>query len=109
MFDVGWQELGLIAVVALLVLGPKELPGLMRTAGQLTRKARAIANEFRFNLENMAEEAELEEYKRTALQKAAAEEPLLPPPAAAANPSPVLNADSAQAPAIPVPEEPKPS
>jgi len=78
MFDIGWQELGLTAVVALLVLGPKELPGLMRTAGQLTRKAKAIANEFRFNLENMAEEVEVEEYRQEALKKAAAQEPLLP-------------------------------
>lgn len=81
MFDVGWQELALIAVVALVVLGPKELPGLMRTAGTLVRKARLIAHDFRMNLEDMAEEVELDEFKKNAIAKAEAIEPIIEAPA----------------------------
>ena len=42
MFDIGWSEMLLIAIVALIVVGPKELPGLFRTVGQFTGKARSI-------------------------------------------------------------------
>lgn len=77
MFDVGWQELGLTAVVALLVLGPKEIPGLMRAAGSLARKARAVANEFRLSLEAISDEAELDDFKKIAAKKADEVEPLL--------------------------------
>lgn len=80
MFDVGWQEVGLTAVVALLVLGPKELPGLMRTAGTLVRKARLIAHDFRMNLEELADEAELEEFKKNAVAEADSKEPVLANP-----------------------------
>lgn len=77
MFDVGWQELALTGVVALVVLGPKELPGLMRTAGGLLRKARMIAHEFRVSLDELAEEAELEEFREKAKKIAGEKEPLL--------------------------------
>lgn len=77
MFDIGWQELALTGVVALVVLGPDELPGLLRTAGRLLRKARQIANEFRTSLDELAEEAELEEFRKKARQFAGEKQPLL--------------------------------
>jgi len=64
MFDFAWSELALIAVVALVVIGPKDLPRVMRVAGQWTRRARAIAREFQGSLDQMVREAELDEVKR---------------------------------------------
>src|SRR5580698_5287057 len=46
MFDISWTEFLLIGVVALIVIGPKELPGVLRTLGQYTRKVRGMATEF---------------------------------------------------------------
>jgi len=70
MFDFAWSELALIAVVALVVIGPKDLPRVMRTVGIWVRKARAIAQEFQGSLEQMVREAELEEMKQE-VEKAA--------------------------------------
>jgi sec-independent protein translocase protein TatB len=64
MFDFAWSELALIAVVALVVIGPKDLPRVMRTVGQWTRRARAIAREFQGSLDQMVREAELDDMKR---------------------------------------------
>jgi sec-independent protein translocase protein TatB len=64
MFDFAWSELALIAVVALVVIGPKDLPRVMRVVGQWTRRARAIAREFQGSLDQMMREAELDEVKR---------------------------------------------
>jgi sec-independent protein translocase protein TatB len=64
MFDFAWSELALIAVVALVVIGPKDLPRVMRTVGQWTRRARAIAREFQSSLDQMVREAELDDMKR---------------------------------------------
>jgi len=46
MFDVGWGELFLIGIVALIVVGPKDLPGLFRTLGQFTGRARMMARDW---------------------------------------------------------------
>ena len=46
MFDIGWSELVVIAVVALIAIGPKELPGVLRMVGQWMGKARKMASEF---------------------------------------------------------------
>lgn len=64
MFDFAWSELAVIAVVALVVIGPKDLPRVMRMVGQWTRRARAIAREFQGSLDQMVREAELDEVKR---------------------------------------------
>jgi sec-independent protein translocase protein TatB len=64
MFDFAWSELALIAVVALVVIGPKDLPRVMRIVGQWTRRARAIAREFQGSLDQMVREAELDDVKR---------------------------------------------
>ena len=64
MFDIGWSELFVIDVVALVVLGPKELPALMRTLGQWTRAAQRMAREFRGHVDDIMRESELEDLKR---------------------------------------------
>jgi sec-independent protein translocase protein TatB len=64
MFDFAWSELALIAVVALVVIGPKDLPRVMRIVGQWVQRARAIAREFQGSLDQMVREAELDEVKR---------------------------------------------
>lgn len=61
MFDIGWSELVLIAIVALIVVGPKELPGLFRTVGQYAGKARSMAREFQRSMEQAADESGLKE------------------------------------------------
>lgn len=59
MFDIGWSEMLLIAIVALIVVGPKELPGLFRTVGQFTGKARAMARDFQRSMEQAANDSGL--------------------------------------------------
>jgi len=63
MFDFGWDEMALIAVVALVVIGPKDLPHVLRQAGRWTRKAREMASEFQRGVDEMVREAELKEVK----------------------------------------------
>jgi sec-independent protein translocase protein TatB len=64
MFDVGYSELLLIAIVTLLVVGPKELPNLLRTVGKWTGKARSMARHFRAGFDTMVREAEIEEMNK---------------------------------------------
>lgn len=63
MFDIGGPELILIAVVALIVIGPKELPGAIRTLTMWIRRARGLAMEFRAGVDEMVREAELDSLK----------------------------------------------
>lgn len=72
MFDVGMGEVGLIAIVALLVLGPERLPGAARTAGALLRKARQGWQSVRAEIER---ELAAEELKRAMKETAAAVDP----------------------------------
>ena len=46
MFDIGWTELMVVGVVALIVIGPKDLPDMFRTMGRFTAKARSMARDF---------------------------------------------------------------
>jgi sec-independent protein translocase protein TatB len=64
MFDIGWSEMAIIMLVALVVIGPKDLPRLARTLGQWVAKGRSMAREFQRSLEDMAREAELDDVKR---------------------------------------------
>jgi sec-independent protein translocase protein TatB len=64
MFDIGYSELLLIAVVALIVIGPKELPRVMRTVGHWVGRARGMARHFRSGIDTMMREAELEEMEK---------------------------------------------
>src|SRR5690242_2060908 len=64
MFDISWAHLAVIAAVALVVIGPKDLPRVLRTAGQWMARARAVAREFQNSLDQMVREAELEDVRK---------------------------------------------
>lgn len=64
MFDIGWMELLVIAVVAILVVGPKDLPRLMRTFGHYAGKVRRMASDFQTQFDQAMTDAELEEMQR---------------------------------------------
>jgi sec-independent protein translocase protein TatB len=64
MFDIAWSELALVGAVALIVIGPKDLPKVMRVMGQWTRKARLLAGEFQNNFDELLRQAELDEVRR---------------------------------------------
>jgi sec-independent protein translocase protein TatB len=64
MFDIGWSELLLIGIVALIVIGPKELPAALRTLGQWMTKIRRMASEFQGQFQDAMREAELAELKK---------------------------------------------
>lgn len=68
MFDIAWSELGVIAVVALIVIGPKDLPKVLRTIGQWTAKARSMARELQSGIDDMVRETELDELRKAAKQ-----------------------------------------
>jgi sec-independent protein translocase protein TatB len=57
MFDIGWTELVLIGIVALIVIGPKDLPDLFRTLGRFTGKLRGMARDFQRAMDTAADEA----------------------------------------------------
>ena len=66
MFDISWGELMLIGVVALIVIGPKELPGVLRTTGVWMGKIRRMANEFQDQFQEALREAEFADLKKHA-------------------------------------------
>jgi sec-independent protein translocase protein TatB len=66
MFDVGWTKLLLIAVVALIAVGPKELPAVLRTVGHWMGKIRRMAAEFQSQFQEAMREAEVEDLKKHA-------------------------------------------
>lgn len=69
MLDIGWQELFVIAVVAIIFIGPKDLPHVVKSGTKWLRKAREMAREFQSGLDEMAREAELDDIKKE-VQKA---------------------------------------
>lgn len=89
MFDIAPTELLLCAVVALLVIGPKDLPRAMRVVGHWVGRARGVARQFRSGFDTMVREAELEEMEKK--WKAENERIMREhPPAAHADPTPLL-------------------
>jgi sec-independent protein translocase protein TatB len=64
MFDISWTEFLLIGIVALIVIGPKELPGVLRTLGQWTRKVRSMAGDFQNQFQEAMREAEMADLKK---------------------------------------------
>jgi sec-independent protein translocase protein TatB len=69
LFDIGWSELLLIGVVALIFIGPKDLPRALRIAGYWVGRARTLSREFQSSVDQMIREAELDEM-REQLKKA---------------------------------------
>ncbi|MCG6205909.1 Sec-independent protein translocase protein TatB [Rhodopseudomonas sp. HC1] len=65
MFDIGWSELVVIGVVALIAIGPKELPGVLRMVGQWMGKARKLATEFQGQFQEAMREAEMADLKKS--------------------------------------------
>ena len=108
MFDIGASELLLTAIVAIVVIGPKDLPLALRTAGKWIGKIRRVSNHFRTGVETMIREAELEEMEQkwreqnakimaeTPVAEAEAE-PAMEGPLAIAAPEPVPASASADA------------
>lgn len=65
MLDLGWTELLLIGIVALIVVGPKDLPNMFRALGRFTGKARGMAREFSRAMESAADDAGMKEINKT--------------------------------------------
>ena len=95
MFDVAPSEFLLVALVALVVIGPKDLPKVMRVVGQWVGKARRMAGHFRSGFHEMMRQAELEEMEAKWKEENAR--------IMAANPPPVIDAptDESAPPALP--------
>ena len=66
MFNFGWGEIVLIGIVALIAIGPKELPTVLRTVGQLLGKVRRMANEFQGQFQEALREADIADLKKHA-------------------------------------------
>jgi sec-independent protein translocase protein TatB len=66
MFDIGWTELLVVGIVALIVIGPRELPKTLRTIGQMMTKVRRMASEFQGQFNDAIREAELDELRKEA-------------------------------------------
>lgn len=112
MLDVAPQELLLVAVVALLVIGPKDLPRAMRFVGKWVGKARGVARQFRSGIDTMIRESELAEMEKqwaAENERIMREHPVatLPAPDAAAHegdPAPVIVEQPEIRPQPPAPE-----
>ena len=65
MFDIGWTELLVIGIVALIVIGPRELPKTLRTIGQMMTKVRRMASEFQGQFNEAMREAEMADLKKS--------------------------------------------
>jgi sec-independent protein translocase protein TatB len=64
MFDIGWQELFIVGLITIVVVGPKELPRVLRTATLWIRKIKGMARDFQDGLEDLAREADLDDMKK---------------------------------------------
>src|SRR3954468_23733640 len=65
MFDIGWTEMLVIAIVMIVVVGPKDLPRMLRTFGKTTAKLRAMAGDFQKQFNEALKEAELDDVKKS--------------------------------------------
>ena len=64
MFDIGWTEITFILIFAIIVIGPKELPRVLRTVGQWVGKAKSMTRDFRGHVDDMIRDTELDEVKK---------------------------------------------
>jgi sec-independent protein translocase protein TatB len=76
MFDIGWSELLVIGVVAVIVVGPKELPAMLRTFGQFVAKVKRMAGEFQGQFNEALREAELADVRKSIEEQMADIDPL---------------------------------
>lgn len=104
MFDIAPSELMLVAIVALVVIGPKDLPRAMRFVGQWVGRARGVARHFRSGFDEMIRQAELEEMEK----KWAAENARIMAEHPASTPPPEEHDDAHYA-MMPLPELPEPA
>ncbi len=103
MFDVAPSEFLIVAIVALVVIGPKDLPRVMRVVGQWVGKARGVARHFRSGFDTMVREAELEEMEaRWKAENARIMSEHPPVHDAATDPAPDPALDPADAPMLPL-------
>ena len=65
MFDIGWDEMLFTAIIAIVVIGPKDLPRALRAAGQWIAKVRRVSGHFRSGIETMIREAEMQDMEKT--------------------------------------------
>ena len=65
MFDIGWDEMLFTAIIAIVVIGPKDLPRALRTAGKWIGKVRRVSGHFRSGIETMIREAEMEDMEKS--------------------------------------------
>lgn len=70
MFDIGWQELFIVGLIAIIVIGPKELPRVLRTVTLAVRKVRGMARDFQDGIDELAREADLDDLRKD-LEKSA--------------------------------------
>jgi len=70
MFDFAWSEIAVLGVIALVVIGPKDLPKALKTAGFMVRRARGMAREFQNSVDDMIRESELQEIREQAAKAA---------------------------------------
>jgi sec-independent protein translocase protein TatB len=68
MLDIGWSEIAVIVVVALIVIGPKDLPKVLKTVGIWVRKARMLTRDFQNSVDEMIREADIEDVRRQATE-----------------------------------------
>jgi sec-independent protein translocase protein TatB len=102
MFGVDSSELAVVAILALIFIGPKDLPKVMRTVGYWVGRVRGMARHFTSGIENIVREAELEEMEkkwREENERIMADHPPLPPPADESIAAPASGPDPASEPA----------
>ena len=107
MFDIGWDEMLFTAIIAIVVIGPKDLPRALRTAGQWIGKVRRVSGHFRTGIETMIREAEMEEMEKQWREQNEAIMAAHPPTAAAEPPVGVDPGTLMEPLPPPVPPEPK--
>jgi sec-independent protein translocase protein TatB len=111
MFDIGWGELLVIGIVALVVIGPKELPGVLRTLGQAMNKVRRMASEFQGQFQEAMREAEMQDIRKSvddltsSARHFSTYDPLADGPEPSMHATPAKTATPAETPALPEPAE----
>src|SRR5215467_5232816 len=91
MFDLSWGKLVIIGVVALLVIGPKELPGVLRQLGQMMAKIRRMAGEFQGQFQDAMREAEMADLKKQFDETTSSLQTAASSMASAFDPTPIKN------------------